>query len=264
MGAGAGYDIKTKDVSITGDIQINSFDVSEDKNWLVATVDCRVPIVGTVMGESYYYSSQWVEDVPMIVTNAVINFYKTEEYPDVTEEDIRRVLENDANYDGEGLVGGGWSHSTFKGSWNISSWNRPEYTDDVTSVSITIDHPNIINYIDLAVTGENKSYEVRFNDEPVEGFENQDEAIASLKQMIRDEITENGIDSIDFSGCVVEELYWSEDVDGNMDWDDPWYDNVVYNAETDIDEFENFADGLTELNDEMGFGDADIGEDFDI
>jgi hypothetical protein len=261
MGAGAGYDILTKDVSIVGDIQINSFDVREDKNWLITTVDCNVPIVGSVMGESYYYNSPWIEDVPMIVTNVVINFYKTEEFPNVTEDDIREVLTNDINYEGKGIVGGGWSHATFNGNWKITSWNDSAYTDDISSASITIDHPNIVNFIDLAVTGDNREYDVVFNGDALDAYEDQDEAIARLKELIREEIAESGIDSIDFSSCYVEELYWTEDVEGNIDIVDPWYDNIVYNAEVDFDEFEALGEVADELNEENDVG---IDEGFDI
>ena len=76
---------------------------------------------------------------------------------------------------------------------------------------------------------------------------------------IRDDIAENGIDSIDFSECFVEELYWQENVNGEIDFVDPWYDNIVYRA--DPADFEDFAEGLGELNEENNPG---IDEGFDI
>lgn len=266
MGAGAGYTIRTKDVEITGKIQINTFDVVEDKNWLITTVDCNVPIEGSIQGESYMYSFDWINRVPMTVTSIVINFYKTDEYPDVTTGMIQEVLENTTNYEGECLYGGGWVHSTFEGDLEIESWSNPSYTDDIHSVSIMIEHKNIIDFIDLAVSGENVEYHVCFNDDFVDvfsGIGSDDEAIDRLKELIREEIKENGIDDIDFSNCYVEEFYWTEDVDGNMDIVTPWYDNIMYNAYDDYDEFEELAEHLSEVRDEI---DPDLGvdEDFDI
>ena len=264
MGAGAGYTIETKDVKIVGDIQIYGFDkVREDSNTMfkydVVEVDCNIPITGSVRAESYMYNCDWIKNVPMTVNTVTINFMQYEGAKEVTEADILEILRNTTNYVGKGVYGGGYIHSTFDGEFDI----RPssDYADDIDAAVITIDHENIVNFIDLAVTGENKEYEVRFNGEPIESFEDEDDAIEYLKQTIREEITENGIDSIDFSDCCVEELYWEENVDGEVDILSPWYDNIMYEAETDIDEFEEFADTMDELHSENEPG---IGEDFDI
>jgi len=264
MGAGAGYTIETKDVKITGDIQIYGFDkVREDSNTMfkydVIEVDCNVPITGSVRAESYMYNCDWIKNVPMTVTTVTINFMQYEGAKEVTEADILEILRNTTNYVGEGVYGGGYIHSTFDGEFDI----RPssDYADDIDAAVITINHANIVNFIDLAVTGDNREYEVRLNGEAIESFEDEDEAIEALKSMIRDEISENGFDSVDLSDCTVEENYWVEDVDGNFDIDDRGYYNIRYCADDDYDEFEEFAETIDELHNE---GEPGIDEDFDI
>lgn len=265
MGAGAGYTIEVKNAKIVGNVQINSFELTgEDSNLMfqydVYTVDCVVPLTGSVRAESYMYSCDWISNVPMTVRSVTINFMRYDGMPEVTEQDIMQILNNTANYIGEGVYGGGWSHATFDGEIEIRpDVDHNDYADDISEVVITIDHPNIVNYIDKAVTGDNKEYSIVFNGDPIDGYEDEDEAIKRIKEIIREEITENGFDSIDFSNCYVEELYWSEDVDGNQDIVDPWYDNIVYRADDDYDDFENFADALGQFDD-----DDDIGEDFEI
>ena len=86
-----------------------------------------------------------------------------------------------------------------------------------------------------------------------------DDAILRLNELIRDEIVQNGIDSVDFSHCYVEELYWTEDVEGNQDFIDPWYDNIVYRA--DESDFEDLQGAVEELNEE---DDTGVDEGFDI
>ena len=263
MGAGAGYTIEVKNAKFTGDIQINSFEkTGETSNTMfsydVYSVDCNVQIIGSIKADSYMYGCDWIENVPMTVNNVIVNFMKYEDAPEVTEADIVDILENNQNYIGSGVYGGGWVHSTFDGTFEIQPDN--DYADDISEVTITIDHPNIVNFIDLAVTGDNKEYEVVFNGDGQEAFEDEDEAIAYLKDLIREEITENGIDSIDFYDCYVTELYWTEDVDGNFDYVD--FDGyIVYRAETDIDEFEALGEAAEELNEENDVG---IDEGFDI
>ena len=76
---------------------------------------------------------------------------------------------------------------------------------------------------------------------------------------IRDDISAKGIDSIDFSECFVEELFWQENVNGEIDFVEPWYDNIVYRA--DESDFEDFLGAVEELNEE---DDTGVDEGFDI
>ena len=246
MGAGAGYSIETKDVKIVGDVQINSFErTGEDSNAIfrydVIDVDCNISLIGSVKATSYMYGCDWIKDVPMTVTGVSINFLHDGSNAEISEGDIADILSNTKNYVGEAMYGGGWD------------------ADDIDNVIITIDNKYIVDFIDLAVTGDNKEYSIVLNGEPVDSFEDQDEAIDQLDTWIRDDIAENGIDSIDFSECFVEELYWQENVNGEIDFVDPWYDNIVYRA--DPADFEDFAEGLGELNEENNPG---IDEGFDI
>lgn len=261
MGAGAGYTLQVKDVQITGDIQIISFGkIGETDTYVfhydVIEVECVVPITGSVKADSYMYGCNWIEDVPMTVTKLNIN---VDSGAEITEAEISDILSNPANYVGEGVYGGGWTHSTFDGVFNINA--KGDRIDDVEDVTLSIENQNLINFIDLAVQGENKEYDVVFNGDALEGYEDQDEAIAALDEMIRNEILENGIDSVDFSSCYIEELYWEEDAVGNQDILDPWYDNIVYKVYPE--DFSDYSEAVDELGEEMNPA-SDIGEDFDI
>ena len=88
MGAGAGYSLETKDVKIAGGVQVFSFNKSgEDKfsvfHFDVITVECKVPIIGSVRAESYMYGCDWIKDVPMTVSEVIINVvgYALTPYP---------------------------------------------------------------------------------------------------------------------------------------------------------------------------------------
>lgn len=263
MGAGAGYTIAVKDVKITGDVELTSFrKVGEDSNMMfrydVIECNCNIPIIGSIKADSYMYGCDWIKDVPMTVTGVTINFLKDVDGDiPILEADIMPILENTVNYIGDGVYGGGWTHSTFDGVFEISP--DGDYADDVSDVIINIENKYIIDFIDLAVQGDNKEYEVVLNGEPVDSFEDQDEAIEQLDAWIRDEIAENGIDSIDFSECFVEELYWQENVKGEIDIIDPWYNNIMYRP--DPADFEEFAESVDELGEETNPG---IDEGFDI
>ena len=299
MGAGAGYTIFIENVDVQNIVSATVESLDRWKmsvfSGYSAKVVCDIKATARIKGEGYYDGCDWIDNVPITITSASISLpfgdgYNsqiltdyavqrlTKQFPDedvdslwkelegnIVEEDvslnfIQDCLE-DATFEGEGLYGGGWSHSTFDGNVEVDKVSDNGTYSNLESFTFTIDHPNIIDFIDKAVTGDNKEYEVRFNGEPIESFEDEDEAIEYLKQTIREEITESGIDSIDFSDCTVEELYWEEDVDGNIDIEDRGYDNIRYCADTDYDEFEEFADTMDELHNESEPG---IGEDFDI
>lgn len=233
MGAGAGYTIETTQVSLDGDILINNFDVNPDGEWLVTTVDCNVPVMGSILARSYYYGCDWIKDVPMTVTKVVINFLKSTEYPEVTEDMIREVLENDSNYEGEGTYGGGWTHSKFDGIWDMTPISN--YSDDIESITMQITDEYINDYIDLAVQGDNIEYSAWFNGEYLDTATDKDEAIAVLKNAINDAIAEGGPEAVDFSDCYVEYGYWQLlNGAGESDVDYP-SNNFEYSADSDPD-----------------------------
>jgi len=276
MGAGAGYTVEVRDCRFTS---IDKFEPIAIDDGLLE-IECVANVIGDIKGESYYYGSDWVEDVPMIVTNIQLNYgelfdgykvnpdmltpeaterilnelvneldYDADSIEDVyfDEDFISRLTINDFNLDvikrlllsryfefgGEANLGGGWSHSTFTGEFTITC-ERAFYDE---SYSIEIPNKFIVDYLDKAITGDNRIYEVVINGYGVDGYDDQDEAILRLGELIQEEIAKNGIDSIDFSNCYVEELYWTEDVDGNQDFIDPWYDNIVYRADSDMENY---------------------------
>ena len=298
MGVGAGYTIEVRDCKFTS---IEKFEpISVDDGLL--EIDCIANAIGDIKGDSYYYSSDWVRDVPMVVTNIFLNYgelfdsYKVDPNMITSEaaDRILRELQNELDYDADSIqdvyfdedftsrltvndfnideikrlllssyfdfggsadLGGGWSHSTFTGDFTITC-ERP-FVDE--SYSIEIPNKYIVEFIDLALTGDNKIYNVVFNGVGEDDSDDVDDAILRLGELIRDEIVQNGIDSVDFAHCYVEELYWTEDVDGNQDFIDPWYDNIVYRA--DDSDFEDLQDAVGELNEE---DDTGVDEGFDI
>ena len=259
MGAGAGYTIETKDVKIVGDIAINSFEVEQDGSWLVAKVDCNVPIVASVRAESYMYGCPYIEDVPMTVTGISINYMQTAEYPDVTEEDIREVLGNTYNYIGQGVYGGGWTHSTFDGEVELKQFTKLDYTNDINSVDISINDQGVIEFIDLAVQGENLEYEIYVNGEPIESYSTEKEAIAALKEEVLNTLSEEGADSVDFYDSYVESHYYillNAIGETDIDLDSS---QIVYRAEEDFSD--DLLDAVGELEEENN---PDIDTGFDI
>ena len=255
MGAGAGYTIETKNVRIDGDITINSFNINEVGDWQVTTVSCTVPIVGSVRGSSYNYGFGAIEDVAMTVNRIIINFYKSEEFPTVTEADIMEVLRNRANYEGKCVYGGGWSHVKFEGDLEIST--NSDYSDDVEGILIQIDEDFVIDFIDVAVQGENIEYTAFYNDEVFETYNTLEEAINALKQEISEDVG-----AADPSRCYVESSYYYL-INGGVntfeyenDWD---YSQVEYNAEDDFSG--DLYDAIDELDEE---NEPDVDEGFDI
>lgn len=235
MGAGAGYTIETSNVRLNGDVKIYSFDVTQDGGWLVASVDCMLPIIGSIKANSYMYGCDWVEDVAMYVKHISINFLKSVEYSEVTEELIKEVLTNTANYDGSGLYGGGWIHSKFDGEFELTTFPN-SYSDDINSVTIFIDNDLITEFIDLAVLGDNIEYSVFYNDDIIEVFSDESEAIAYLKQEINYAIDEGDVDSIRWDECYVEYRYWYYlNGEGESDVDYATDDAIVYTADGDDD-----------------------------
>ena len=297
MGAGAGYTIFIEDVDVQNIVSATVESLDRWKmsvfSGYSAKVVCDIKATARIKGEGYYDGCDWIDNVPITITSASISLpfgdgYNSkiltdyavkrlaDQFPNENVDDLWKELENnivaedinlnfiqdcldDATFEGSGLYGGGWSHTTFDGNVEIDSVTDSATWSNLESFTFTIDHQYIIDFIDKAVTGDNKEYEVVFNGDGIDGYVDQDDAIKALNDYIRDEILENGIDSIDWSHCYIEELYWTEDVDGNMDFVDPWYDNIVYTA--DPDDFDEFADTMDELHNESEPG---IGEDFDI
>lgn len=232
MGAGAGYTIETSDIAINGKPKLLSYDIKQNGHWQTVDVECEVPITGDVRASSYMFGCPWIKEVNMVVTAITINFYENEE---VSDQTILDVLSNTSNYYGEGVYGGGWSHSTFDGVWEINSFSELDYANDISSVTIQIPDKFIVNYIDKAVTGDNVIYDVVFNGDVIEsyGLDEEDQAIQVLKDEINKAIAEGGPESVDFSDCYVEQGY---DIllngigESDVDFD---YSTLVYNADGD-------------------------------
>ena len=97
----------------------------------------------------------------------------------------------------------------------------------------------VIDFIDKAVTGDNVEYDVYFNGDVLDGYDELDKAIEALKEYINKEIADGKAEDINFSECTVErypyylrngsEDYWEYETDFDVD------DFVEYTADSDPD-----------------------------
>lgn len=266
MGAGAGYEVKfdiTTDVNSVGDIvKLIKDNLSFTFEGMYGTlrVDCKIPCRGKVCAESYYYGSHWVEGVDIIAKNIVLDWeeynysWLTTEFIDRIEEkfdnDIRNLSMSDYGseitvddididelaYDiytnlslnTSIMVGGGWSHSTFTGEVDFADYDA----DGFHGLTLEILNKDVIDYIDLAVMGDNVTYTIRMDGDILDGADTEDEAIEMLKAEIDNAIA-NGED-IDLDYCFVDRDYWHLiNAKGEVDYDD--YSEVVYRASDDPD-----------------------------
>ena len=276
MGAGAGYTIYTKDISITN-LDEGSIKITELNQWnnglvhgLTAEVDCSIEAVGDVRAESYYYGCDWIKDVPFTITHVSINinigmgfnkeiltqdaidqftsYYGVDDVEELYDElkslsvsQINRsyVVDciKDGYFDGDGLVGGGWTHSTFDGEVTLSLNDHDGY-NELYDATIRITDKEVVEFIDLAVTGDNTEFTAWYNGEPLDTYGTVEEAKEALKSEIDQAMADGNADDIDFSDCYVEGRYWkllnaageveSRDVDdfveytadGDSDYDD--------------------------------------------
>ena len=275
MGAGAGYTIETKDVEVLN-INDSAINITEVKQWdngfvkgLTAEVDCDIDAVGSVKAESYYYGTNWIANVPFKITHVSVNIdigngrnaeminptdlemYRTrynvdnvedlyEELTTLSAKQLSRdyILEciRDGYFDGEGQVGGGWTHSTFDGEATLSLNDHNGY-NELYDATIRITSQAAIEFIDQAVTGDNVTYTAFADDDIIDGYATEDEAIEAVKQYIRDyvlpEIPQEDLEYEDFSNYYVERNYdYLVDAgEDTMEYDTDYdYSEVVWTA----------------------------------
>lgn len=268
MGAGAGYTIEGRDISLVDNVHISNIAYDNAIGELV--VDCDVLCKGAIKAESYYYGCDWIDDVPMHISNikldveyeswgifsnefiATIESMFDDNIQNIDYLEYKNMITIDSFDTNEisGLLGrylddfrfsvsygGGWSHATFSGEFTVddaSFGTDGYYETGIMAFDVTIGPSMVIDFIDLAVQGENRDYTVYYNWEPLDGFSSMADAIDYLKQTIQEQIDAGSVDDIDFVNCYVSEDFWTQDVQGNIDYLDG-FDNTVYQASNDPD-----------------------------
>jgi hypothetical protein len=262
MGAGAGYTVEIKDSEVksvdAGSIRIDDLviDKTGPLTWLIAKVSCDVDAIGDIKAESYHYGCDWISDVPFKVVRAELDLGIGEGYnfeilrpesvekfenqfdtdieqlyeeiiPLITPDDIdysfiADQLKSNGYYDGSGIVGGGYIHSTFNGEVELSNIDDHAGYNKIISADIIIDNQNVVEFIDEVVLGENISYVLFDNEDIIDAYNTESEAINVLKEYIRDTVlTKYDIEDVDFSAYTVqEEFYYMTDAEnyGDSDW----------------------------------------------
>lgn len=262
MGAGAGYTVEIKDSEVKsvdgGSIIIDDIAVTKygPLTGIIATVSCDVDVIGDVRANSYYYGCNWISDVPFKVVHAEIelgigrgynseilrpesvekfeNQFDTdieqlyeEIIPLITPDDIdysfiADQLKSNGFYDGSGLVGGGYVHFTFDGEVELSDINDHDGYNNIISADVVIQSQQVVDFIDLAVLGDNVQYVALEDMDIIDNFSTEEEAIEYLKEYIRDELANyDDPEDFDFSAYTVqEEFYYMTDPEnyGDSDW----------------------------------------------
>lgn len=270
MGAGAGYTVEVKDSDVksvdVGSIVIENLTVDKTGplTWLTANVSCDVDVVGDVRAESYYYGCDWISDVNFKVVHADIdvgigNGYNSsilrpdsvvkfeeqfdadieslyeEIIPLITPDDIdysyiAEQLKSNGFYDGSGVVGGGYVHSTFDGEVELTDIDNHDGYNGIYKATIIIQDKNVVDFIDEAVRGDNVTYAALEDYDILDSFNTEEEAIDYITGYIREQLSNyDDPEVFDFSAYTVqEEFYYMTDPD-SYDYGD--FGEVVWAAD---------------------------------
>ena len=260
-GAGYTISVKDCDVVDLNESSIRIVKLGDWDNGLVrggsAIVECDIKITGSVSAESYYYGCDYIEDVPMSVVSAEVNLgfgngfnkeiltreavskytsqFGVDDIESLYEELIDNVTVNDidmsyvvdvlkhdiSNLTGKGSYGGGWVHSTFDGEFELDDIDDRSGYNDTYNLMIQINNANVVEFIDKAVTGDNIQYLAWDDNDVIDAFNTEKEAIDALIEYIRDEVlTKYPIEDVDFSAYTVqEEFYYMTDAENYGDAD---------------------------------------------
>lgn len=233
-GPGAGYTIEVDGLS---DINVNSANVTE----YVDEVGWYVDVDGTcnidnLSANSYYYGTGYLYNVPAKITKVFVNWYWVDEYDDLSEMDEDELARFMTSYikdrlddtKFETVYGGGWMHSTYDGTIDAIDSERGD-------IDLVITDQDIINYIDIAVQGENtySEYRIMCNDTfNGEVYEDEDEAIEEAKRQFYSQA--DGIDDLDYDIFEDGDNYQVVKTTGyyyyNGDIDDYSEDEVVWDS----------------------------------
>lgn len=207
---------------ITLDVGSISFDTIQDYSFKGNT------LVGTAIGTveviyiGTYYDGERLEkecpcEIEFTLEDDSLNLEDS-----INEYGIEDVLTS-LEYDQEAQIGGGWTRSTFDGTFSIDCWDY----DTSGSFAITITDAEFVSYMDKAAHGDNvyTDYEVFVDDEPTEDvFDNQSDAIKKAEEY------DTGDNEV-----AVRMAVWREDFNGDADLD---YAETVWTNQPEDDYYE--------------------------
>ena len=177
-GPGAGYTVKTFGIN---NVNINSIKYVRDfENGSIYSIDGTATIDG-IQADSYYYGTGLIDKEILVYLSYVwISNYDINDIAYTEDDEQMKLalmeLATDCIYDHadtEFVYGGGWSHSKYDGQVG-----EVDKTADYWQGYIEDD--DIINYVDLAVRGDNKYeyYRVILDDYDVyDAYDTKDEAV---------------------------------------------------------------------------------------
>jgi hypothetical protein len=226
-GPGAGYTITAKGFS---NVKITSARVIEaDGNGGTVAVEGTCTI-DELYAESYYYGTGKMVDIPAAITEVYIDEYDLdydENISDMSEDELIRFVTGFVKYYDDKIecdYGGGYLHATYDGS----------IEDDDAPIVLQITDKEAINFIDIAVSGDNYSEEYRVSTEyngEIDYFDDEDSAVEYADKLAADpEYVGDTIyvdrwqeyydfygDFFDYSEPYIERVY---EVENELEWGD--------------------------------------------
>ena len=199
----------------------------------ILTEDAIERMVEEYRGKENWYS-RVAEDIDDLDPDWIASSIDADDIDPLYIQDLIK----DIRWSGTAKLGGGWAHSTFTGDIEDLDIEN-SYDEGVANLYVV--EKFVTDYIDKAVTGDNRVYTPRFNGEPLDGFEDSDEAIEYLKDYIDKFIAEGKVDDIDWSDCYVD-MEYEILTSGKGDWDFDDYYETVYKAEYDAD-YDEYVNG---------------------
>lgn len=226
-GPGAGYTIKSSGYDVNGEIIDVKYSEVEDKHYTNCKLDCKVNLTGKVQkfnAEAAYTGTGDVQYLPIKCDHVYIEATKgdLEDWEVInSNNEINKTalldLINDDLSDAKCsfTYGGGWSHATYDGQLTDDDWLDGTHCCDMKA-SIYLSDEEDIKKVDRMTYGygyETMYYVIDENDDEVESFEDEHEAIEYAKK----------------NNCSrVERVFVTIDWDENEDID---YDSIVWENE---------------------------------
>lgn len=175
-GAGSGISIEFGTISF-GTVTDLTLEGSSLRGSVTGTID--VEYIGT------YYDGGTVNESLACDIDFDLETEDADEFNDIDEFSVGDIL-SCLDYDRKALIGGGWTHSTFDGTFSFECWDMP--LDGTMTVTLT--DSDYVQYLNRVAHGEDiyTVYEIYINDNPQGNlYEDMDEAIKSADLYADDE-----------------------------------------------------------------------------
>lgn len=188
-GAGSGITLVLKDISISqiannefyGDF--NSYhDFLEPKNG-----NCKGTIEIESIGTYYDGGDPGLGDIPVNIVVEGVYPDDEETAKEVFDAGLREVLYDSEIDDKKVQIGGGWSRSSFDGTFKVDLYAGSFYS--VVSLKVTIPDKDLVRWLDEFAHGETEviEYVICINADPQgDYYESQEDAIATAEKYAED------------------------------------------------------------------------------